>query len=175
LNPSTGEFESPGKPEELVLVPDMVGSLRLLRDAGYLLFLVSNQPNYAKGKNSLEQLQQVQAVLAASLEQGGVDFADFYYCFHHPRGIVASHSGPCECRKPSPFFLRKASLEFGVSLPSSWMVGDRATDIECGQAAGVRTIRVLEDHPAQREANEPVPDFEARDLAHAVSLILAAG
>jgi D-glycero-D-manno-heptose 1,7-bisphosphate phosphatase len=120
-------------------------------------------------------LQQVQAVLAAALKGAGIEFSDFYYCFHHPHGKVPSHSGPCECRKPSPFFLKKAAAEFDLSLPSSWMVGDRATDIECGHAAGVRTVRVQEDHPAQRKSDEPVPDFEARDLAHAVSLILAAG
>jgi D-glycero-D-manno-heptose 1,7-bisphosphate phosphatase len=174
LNPSTGEYESPGKPEDFVLVPDVFVSLRRLQDAAYLLFLVSNQPNYAKGKNTLEELKQVQAVLAEKLLDAGIHFTDFYYCFHHPQGVVASHSGACECRKPSPFFLKKAAAEFSVSLADSWMVGDRATDIECGLAAGVRTVRVREDHPAKRKTDEPVPDFEAQDLAGAVSFILAA-
>jgi D-glycero-D-manno-heptose 1,7-bisphosphate phosphatase len=113
-------------------------------------------------------------LLAASLDEAGIHFAEFFYCFHHPKGIVPSHSGPCDCRKPSPFFLRKAAADFGVSLEESWMVGDRATDIECGMAAGVRTVRVLEDHPAVRAGNEPAPTFEAGDLSHAVSLILDA-
>jgi D-glycero-D-manno-heptose 1,7-bisphosphate phosphatase len=149
-------------------------ALHRLQDAGYLLLLVSNQPNYAKGKNSLEELHAVQALLAAQLESAGIRFADFYYCFHHPKGIVPSHSGPCECRKPSTYFLKKAEAEFGISLPQSWMIGDRATDIECGQNAGVRTVRVKGDHPTVRAADEPAATSEADDLWDAVSLILDA-
>jgi len=172
FNPATGEYESPGRPEEFELVPGILPSLRSLRDAGYQLFLVSNQPNYAKGKSRIEDLHAVHDLLAQELDQAGIHFAQFYYCFHHPHGIVPSHSGPCQCRKPSPYFIRKAESEFGVSLQHSWMVGDRATDIEFGQSAGVRTIRVKEDHPAIRNPGEPVPSFEADDLQHAVSLIL---
>jgi D-glycero-D-manno-heptose 1,7-bisphosphate phosphatase len=174
FNPATGEYESPGKPEDFELFPNVMPTLHRLQDAGYTLLLVSNQPNYAKGKNSLEELHAVQALLAKQLDQAGIHFADFYYCFHHPKGIVPSHSGPCECRKPSTFFLEKAQAEFGISMPHSWMVGDRATDIECGQNAGVRTIRVKGDHPTVRAADEAVATFEADDLAHAVLLILAA-
>jgi D-glycero-D-manno-heptose 1,7-bisphosphate phosphatase len=173
LNPNTGEYESPGKADEMELVPGLMDSLGRLKEAGYRLFLISNQPNYAKGKNTLEDLEGVHAKLSGALDEAGIAFEAFYYCFHHPKGIVASHSGPCECRKPSTFFLEKAAAEFGVSLEHSWMVGDRATDIECGNAAGVRTIRVREDHPSTRKADEPVPTLEADDLYHAVSLILA--
>jgi len=175
LNPATGEYESPGRPEELYLVPDFDVSLNRLQDAGYCLFLVSNQPNYAKGKNTLEELQSVHAKLAAAMHQAGIEFKEYYYCYHHPHGVIASHTGTCECRKPSPHFLFKAAAQYGVSLEASWMVGDRATDISCGEAAGVQTIRVLEDHPAMRNADEPVPTYEARDLSDAVSKILAVG
>jgi len=173
LNPKTGEYESPGTAEEFQLVPGVLEALTRLQEADYALFLVSNQPNYAKGKNSLEDLAGVQAKLAASLDEAGIRFQEFYYCFHHPSGIVPSHSGPCACRKPSTFFLTKAAADFGISLADSWMVGDRGTDIECGNAAGARTIRVLEDHPAQRKPDEPSPTFEAVDLSHAAALILS--
>jgi D-glycero-D-manno-heptose 1,7-bisphosphate phosphatase len=172
LNPKTGEYESPGTAEEFELVPGVLESMARLQSADYVLFLVSNQPNYAKGKNSLEELEGVHEKLSQSLEGAGIRFREFFYCFHHPNGVVPSHSGPCDCRKPSTFFLKKAAADFGISLAHSWMVGDRATDIECGNAAGVRTIRVLEDHPATRKPDEEPPTFEALDLAHAVSLIL---
>lgn len=174
FNPDTGEFESPGKPEDFELFPGILESILQLQEAGYLLFLVSNQPNYAKGKSTLDELHGVHSALSKSLDRAGIKFTQFFYCFHHPQGIVPSHSGMCECRKPSPYFLKKAASDFSVSLPLSWMIGDRASDIECGNAAGVRTIRVLEDHPAKRTANEPLPTLEATGLAHAVSLILAA-
>jgi D-glycero-D-manno-heptose 1,7-bisphosphate phosphatase len=173
LNPETGEFESPGKASDLELFPWVLQSLLLLQDAGYLLFLVSNQPNYAKGKSTLDELHGVHAALTKSLGDAGRTCAQFFFCFHHPQGIVPSHSGICECRKPSPYFLQKAASDFGVSLSHSWMVGDRASDIQCGNSVGVRTIRVLEDHPAKRAEAEPVATLEASDLSHAVSLILA--
>jgi len=174
LNPDTGEVESPGKPEDFELFPGVLESLLQLQKAGYLLFLVSNQPNYAKGKSTLDELQGVHSAFTKSLDDAGISFTQFFYCFHHPQGVVPSHSGMCACRKPSPYFLKKAASDFGVSLFHSWMVGDRASDIQCGSAAGVRTIRVLEDHPAKRAAAEPLATLEAADLSHAVSLILAA-
>ena len=172
LNPKNEEYEAPGTAEKFDLFPDVLESLTRLQNADYLLFLVSNQPNYAKGKNSLEELQGVHAKFSKLLDDGGIRFQEFFYCFHHPHGIIPSYSGPCECRKPSPFFLKKAAADFGVSLAHSWMVGDRATDVECGNAAGLRTIRVLEDHPATRKPDEPQPTFEAVDLSQAVSFIL---
>lgn len=173
LNPATGEYESPGIPEDFQLAPDVMPALSTLQSAGFRLFLISNQPNYAKGKNSLEELCAVHERLLTELEKAKVRFSAFYYCFHHPKGVVPEYSGACECRKPSPYFLLEAREEFGISLADSWIVGDRATDIECGASAGVRTIRVKEDHPATRSAGEVRADFEAKDLADAVRLIMA--
>jgi D-glycero-D-manno-heptose 1,7-bisphosphate phosphatase len=174
LNPATGEYESPGKAEDFKLCPNVMPALCDLREAGFSLFLVSNQPNFAKGKSTLEDLRAVHSRLVAALQAAGVGFADYYYCFHHPQGKAEGYSGRCECRKPSPYFLMKARDAFGVSLAHSWMVGDRATDIACGIAAGAKTIRVKEDHPATRAANEPKADFEAADLAGAAEIIVGA-
>jgi D-glycero-D-manno-heptose 1,7-bisphosphate phosphatase len=172
FNSITGEYESPSKPEEFKLFPNILPALCGLQRAGCLLFLVSNQPNYAKGKSTLEELHAVHSCLVVALQTGGVRFADYYYCFHHPHGKVAGYSGLCQCRKPSPYFLLKCRDEFGISLSDSWMVGDRPTDIECGMAAGVKTIRVEEDHPTSRAANEAKADYEARDLACAAEIII---
>lgn len=173
LNPATGEYESPGVPEDFQLAPNVLPALKELESAGFRLFLISNQPNYAKGKNSLEELAAVHQCLVSELDKAGIHFSAFYYCYHHPKGVVPEYSGPCDCRKPSPYFLLKARDEFGISLEESWIVGDRVTDIECGAAAGVRTIRVQEDHPAERAASELQADFEAQDLADAVRVIIA--
>ncbi len=173
-DPESGLYGAPRTVAEFELAPGAVVGLASLSHAGFALILVSNQPNFAKGKNTLEDLARVHERLLAQLRSGGVELAAAYYCYHHPRGIVAGYSGPCECRKPSPYFLFKARDEFGLSLEESWMVGDRATDIECGRAAGARTIRVLEDHPVNRDPSEAKADFEVRDLAEATEIILGA-
>ncbi|MGC2163480.1 MAG: HAD family hydrolase [Silvibacterium sp.] len=140
LNPATGKYEAPLTAAECALIPGVPAALRQLQDAGFLLFLVSNQPNYAKGKASLAELEAIDAELRRELAAMGVEFAAVYYCLHHPDGIVAEYSRPCVCRKPLPYFLLKAIREFGLDAAESWMVGDRTTDVLCGRAAGVRTI-----------------------------------
>jgi len=174
LDPTTGEYGAPLAAKDFELAPGALAALLALRRAGFDLFLVSNQPNYAKGKSSLEELAAIHLRLEEELARTGIEFAAFYYCRHHPQGVVSGYSGACECRKPSPYFLLQARDSFALEMAECWMVGDRATDIECGRAAGVRTIRVADDHPSVklRAAGEIRAEFEARDLAHATEIIL---
>jgi D-glycero-D-manno-heptose 1,7-bisphosphate phosphatase len=174
FNPQSGEYESPYRPEDFELVPEVLPAIRRLQEAGFLLFVVSNQPGYAKGKVSLKTLQTIHARLTHAVDAAGIRFSAYNYCYHHPQGIVPGYSGACSCRKPSPFFLFKARDEYDVDLSRSWMIGDRATDIECGRAAGVRTIRVKDDHPGSRKADEAIPEFGAETLVEAVDLLIKA-
>ena len=172
LDPATGEYGAPLTVDRFLLAPRAIEGLVALQRARFPLFLISNQPNYAKGKSTLEELAAIHRKMKQELDAAGISFAGFYYCYHHPQGRVAGYSGPCECRKPSPYFLYKAKEEHGISLEASWMIGDRVADIECGRAAGLRTIRVVEDHPAHRRPNEIRADFEAADLADAARIVL---
>lgn len=161
LNPATGELEAPLTAAEFEVLPGVPEALRRLQAAGYLLFVVSNQPNYAKGKSTLKELRAVDAAMRDSLDRMHVWTAAVYYCLHHPEGVVPGCAVRCECRKPAPYFLLKAAREFGIDLSRSWMVGDRATDVECGRAAGVRTAFVGEG------AEVTGADWVGKDLAEA--------
>jgi D-glycero-D-manno-heptose 1,7-bisphosphate phosphatase len=161
-NPATSNFESPLTPEQFELLPRVIPALRLLRDAGYLLFLVSNQPNYAKGKANMDTLAAIHNRLERVLAEAHITLAAYYYCFHHP-----AFTGECICRKPSPHFLYKARDTFGVELQRSWMVGDRTTDIQCGRAAGTRTVKIS-DTPAPIA----IADRVAIDLWSAAQMIV---
>lgn len=142
LNPATGRMESPLTPEDFHLLPGVLPALRRLQGACYLLILVSNQPNYALGKSDWLTLGLIHHKFVTEVVSGGVHFARFCYCLHHPRGVVPGFSGSCLCRKPSPWFLLRAGEDFGLSLGDSWMIGDQPTDVECGRAAGVRTLQI---------------------------------
>ncbi len=171
LNKVTGEYEPPHHVEDLKLFPYTIKCLKELQDSGYYLFLVSNQPDYAKGKATLESIKEVHLEFSKILSEGGVHFKEFYYCYHHPKGIVPDYSYDCECRKPKPFFLLKAAKDHGVDLKSSWMVGDRDSDTECGKAAGTKTILI--DEPLSTGARgKSTPDYEAKNLEEAVAIIL---
>lgn len=173
LYPDTGAYESPRNAAAFELFPDTTESLRKLENAGFRLFLVSNQPNVAKAKSTLIELQEIHHKLEAALAREAIHFTDFFYCYHHPDSSVPEYGGPCECRKPSPYFLIKAATEHGIDLSQSWMVGDRASDVECGKRAGVRTILIVADHFHGHDlTNEPTPDNVAGSLGEATGYIL---
>jgi D-glycero-D-manno-heptose 1,7-bisphosphate phosphatase len=177
LNPATGEYEAPLAPAAFEFIPGALDAMRALQAAGFLLFLVSNQPNYAKGKSTFRELRAIHEKFVAGLTLNRIAFARFYYCFHHPHGIGNRYSRLCNCRKPSPYFLLKAQAEFNLDLTHSWMIGDRLTDIECGHRAGTKTILVADTHAdppcAPRSATKP--DAIASDLAVAARRILTEG
>lgn len=171
-NPATAAFESPHRPEDFRLHAGAMNAVRRLADAGWRRFLVSNQPSYAKGKTSLEAIRAIAALCDDAFAAEGLPFTESFYCLHHPEGRVLGYSGPCGCRKPSPYFLRLAAERHGIDLAGSWMVGDRASDVACGRAAGTRTLLVAPDHPGASPARCE-PDARAADLAAAVEIILA--
>jgi len=171
FNPATGEYESAHDVRDLRLCDDAIDALRRAQSAGFDLFIVSNQPSYAKGKTTLEAIHQIAQETEARFRAAGVTFREAFYCYHHPQGIVPEFTGPCRCRKPEPYFLLLAAEKHGIDLSASWMVGDRGSDIQCGHRAGCRTIFI--DHPHTKPYNDtPSPDHVAQDVAAAVRLIM---
>lgn len=170
LNPKTGEYESPHVPEDLKIRDGILVPLKALSSAGFDLFLVSNQPSYAKGKTSMENILEIHRRLDLHLKENGVFFHDYYYCYHHPRGIVPLFSGVCPCRKPSPFFLFKAEKEHGVDLSLSWMIGDQDSDVDCGRNAGCQTALLRNDFSLAKRGRSH-PDITDDSLSRVVGQI----
>lgn len=173
LNPATGRMESPLNPDDVQVLDGVVPSLVRLQEAGYSLLLVSNQPNYALGKSTIDGLGAIHNRIAGEFREAGIRFTRFSYCLHHPKGVVAGYSGLCVCRKPSPWFLLRARDDFGYSLPDSWMIGDQPTDTQCGKAAGVHTIRIDSGAALARHNGAPAADYLVWNLPEAVDIVLA--
>lgn len=172
FNPATGEFESPHEPEDFHLLPAALPSLRDLQSAGFRLFLISNQPSFAKGKTTLEKIEAIHALLHKAVEAAGIVFTEYFYCYHHPDGKVEGYSGPCACRKPSPYFIQEAERKYNVDLARSWMIGDVDTDILCGSNAGCKTVLVRCPETAGKRKGGCRPDHEVDDLTEAVEVVL---
>jgi D-glycero-D-manno-heptose 1,7-bisphosphate phosphatase len=174
LDPVSGRPESPLTVSEVALIDGAASGLARLAGAGWKLVGVSNQPAAAKGRISLAQLTAVQDRVLELLATADVRFDDFRLCLHHPDGIVAELSGPCDCRKPAPGMLRDAAAALSIDLSRSWMVGDTDTDVAAGRAAGCRTILIVNPDSAHKRSGVGGSDVVAVDLA-AVPGILRAG
>ena len=170
-NPVTSEYESPHGPEDYSVYPMVLKALRVLGDDNYRLFVVSNQPSYAKGKVTLETLQAVEQVLADYLSENGITVSKYYYCYHHPEGVVAEYSGQCRCRKPGTLFLEDAIEQFNLNAEECWFIGDRDTDVACGKAMGMRTVQVKNKHVGDKAGKE-TPDIFASDVYDAALQIV---
>jgi len=125
-----GKPYPPGRLEELEILPGTVTSLRELQAAGYLLIGITNQPDVARGQQSREAVELINARILERLP-----LREIFVCYHDD----ADH---CQCRKPKPGLILNAADKYGLDLPRSWMIGDRWKDIAAGQAAGLKTIFV---------------------------------
>lgn len=142
LDPATGYFESPLRVEDVRLKAGVSHEIFRLREIGFLLVGVTNQPSAAKGRISLLQQDAIHERVLELLAAEGVVFDAWRICPHHPDGTVKELAISCSCRKPKPGMLIDAAKELGIDIPSSWMVGDSDSDVEAGRAAGTRTALI---------------------------------
>jgi D,D-heptose 1,7-bisphosphate phosphatase len=148
--------------------PGAVAGLRLLREAGYQLILVSNQSGVARGFFDCAAVDHVNAYLQGLLEENDVAFAGFYYCPHHPEGVVLEYTEDCYCRKPRPGLLLQAAYELGINLSASYMIGDILDDVEAGHRAGCRSVLLdVQSETEWQLTPLRTPDFVAPDLTAA--------
>ena len=124
------------------LLPGVELALKSLAAAGFKIVVVTNQSGIARGLLTEETLAQIHAELRRQLSEKGAHLDAIYYCPYHPEGTVEAYAMESDLRKPQPGMLLKAAEEMDIDLPASWMVGDDARDIEAGQRAGCRTIRL---------------------------------
>lgn len=120
-------------PENVTLIDGIVHSLRMFQSIGFLLIIISNQAGVGKGIITIEEFQNVHNKVVSILEKEDIILDSFRYCPH-------KKEDNCSCRKPSPEMILSTADEFDINLSSSFMIGDRLTDIECGKNAGCKTI-----------------------------------
>jgi D-glycero-D-manno-heptose 1,7-bisphosphate phosphatase len=163
--------------DQLELFPWTGDALRLLKRAGYLLVVVSNQAGIAQGMIAPGFVEQAHAEMVRRVREGGGDLDALYYCPHHPRGAVTQYSTDCRCRKPRPGMIEDAARDLGIDVARSWAVGDKWLDVQMGHAAGARSILVRTGWGADQERRRPATQqVEAicDNLIAAVSVILGA-
>ncbi len=162
------------RPEDFAFEPGSLEAIRLLNQAGYKVYVISNQAGIALGHFSEAQVDALHRWLMAELEATGVRIDGFYYCPHHPKLGQGEYKKECDCRKPAPGLLLKAAQERQIDLGASYMVGDHNSDVEAGRAAGVKAIFVRTGHGAQEEALVAPDVPKAANLYEAVTKYILA-
>jgi D-glycero-D-manno-heptose 1,7-bisphosphate phosphatase len=148
-------------PEGVVLLPGVVEGLRRLREAGYLLVVVTNQSGAARGYFTETDIHGIHDELAKQLVAEGIALDAFYYCPHGP-------TDGCRCRKPLPGMTLQAAAEWNIDLAASVTIGDKLRDVEAGTAAGCGTNILLGEDSAWSGP-------QAASLIDAVSRVLGLG
>jgi D-glycero-D-manno-heptose 1,7-bisphosphate phosphatase len=154
-----GRPHPPAGLPELRVAEDAPAALARLKSAGFLLIVVTNQPDISRGTQTREAVDAINSALAVKLP---VD--EWVVCPHD------SGEG-CECRKPRPGMVLEAAARHEIDLSQSYMIGDRWRDVDCGHSAGVATIWIDRNY-RERGPDHPA-DFRCGTLAEAVDWILA--
>lgn len=123
--------------EDFKLNEGVVEALKIFLEKKYLLIVISNQGGIAKGICKKEEVDYLHLHLTRMLKSKGVELTEIYYCPHHP------DFGNCLCRKPGSLLLEKAIARFNINASLSYFIGDADRDVEAGEKAGVKTIKVL--------------------------------
>jgi len=157
-------LERDGKPvaptslAEFRILPGVVEAARRLKDAGFLLIVVTNQPDVATGRTPKAIMEAMHAEIRRQLP---ID--DIMICLH-------VDADDCACRKPKPGLILQAAARYGIDLPSSTVVGDRWRDVKAGRSAGCATIFVDYGYPQEQPAK---PDKVVGSLVEATEIILS--
>ncbi len=147
----------PSNLSELRLLKGVEGALKLLDDAGWLLIVVTNQPDVARGTKSKSDIENIHSHLSAILP-----IKEFKVCYH-------DDLDKCSCRKPLPGMILEAAKVHNISLSNSYMIGDRWRDVEAGFNAGCKTIFIDYNYDERQPENF---DYSVKSLIEATDIIL---
>ena len=153
-----GKPYPPASLKELEILPNVASALRDLKAHGFAVYIITNQPDVARGNQTRETIEAMHKSLAASLP---ID--DIFVCYH-------DDTDNCECRKPKPGLLFEAQRKYNLDLAQSYMVGDRWRDIDAGHAAGCTTILI--DYGYRERKPAKAPEATVRSLREAADWIM---
>ena len=151
----------PADLEGFELYPGVAEGCLQLKEAGFLLIVITNQPDVGRGTQSRETVEAMHAKLRNDIP--AID--DIEVCWH----AGARRSDPCDCRKPKPGMLFRAAANHQIDLQGSFVIGDRWRDVDCARAAGCRAIFI--DH-GYRETLREKPEFAVATFGEAVATVL---
>lgn len=161
-------------PDQLKLLPNVAQGIRLFRECGYLIIIVTNQSGVARGFFDEERLTLIHQKLITTLEDEGAMIDDLYYCPHHMEGTIDRYKVDCNCRKPKPGMLLDAARQHHIDLTQSLMIGDSETDMLAGKNAGCECVLIRNNRMDERTTAPMIgTDYIVKDLLEAANYIIS--
>jgi D-glycero-D-manno-heptose 1,7-bisphosphate phosphatase len=151
--------------EDLILLPTVAEAIRQLNDRAIRALVVTNQSGIGRGLYRETDMLRIHAEIERRLAAEGSHLDGIYFCPHHP-------DEECDCRKPQSGMLVRAAREHGLDLTTSFVVGDKITDLQAGQRVGCQTVLVLTGYGEEEKDTTFPIDFIAADLLEAVTWII---
>jgi D-glycero-D-manno-heptose 1,7-bisphosphate phosphatase len=153
-------------------IPGVPWALKRLKEAGYLLVVVTNQSGIGRGYYDEAALDSIHQHMHADLASFGAAIDACYFCPHHPEHAVGEYRKECGCRKPLPGMLQQAAADLDIDLAASFMIGDKLADVEAGINAGCTSLMVLTGYGAAHAPLLPEGVVAYPDLLAAAEAIL---
>ncbi len=160
------------KVEDFEFIPGAPLAIKMFKNAGFLVIVVSNQSGVARGYYSIDTVRRLHEHMDRELARHGTSVDAYYICPHHPQGMVEEYAKACDCRKPGPGMIMKAARDFSLDLASSFLVGDKQSDVEAALNAGCRPVFIETAYGTCGSSSVPpdVPRFASLlDAAKAIT------
>ena len=162
---------------QLRFIPDAVKALHLFNQAELKVIIITNQSGVARGYFPEGVISEIHQEMSKQLSAEKAFIDAVYYCPHHPEGTVEGYAVQCDCRKPGVGMIRQAAEEHGIDPKHSYLVGDKLSDVECAQRAGMSGILVLTGHGKDEmkkitDASSVRPVYIAKNLYQAARWII---
>jgi len=164
--------------EQIRVFSNSFEAVRRVNASGRLAVVITNQSVIARGLLTEPELSEIHSVMVELFAQEDAVLDAIYYCPHHPKEGSGSFTRKCDCRKPNPGMLIRASDDLGIDLGRSVLIGDTLSDIEAGNRGGARTVLVMTGYGSECAARissnpdsvstEQIPDYVAPDVLEAV-------
>ena len=127
--------------EDCVWIPGAPEAIRLFNKRGWPVVVITNQSGVARGYYREEDVLALHGWMNNELHQLGARIDAFYFCPHHPKGAIAAYTQECDCRKPRPGLILQAMADWRADPLTSFLIGDKESDVAAAEAAGIRGYR----------------------------------
>lgn len=158
-------YDYVSEPEDFQFLPNALAGLKMMKNMGYRLVIITNQGGIGLGYFSKQDFYRVTSKMLTELHQNGILIDKIYFCPH-------SLAEECDCRKPKIGLIKRAIEEMNINLAQSYFIGDRRSDIEAGKNANMKTILIRTDPYDRSEIDAINSDYVCFDLLEAAQIIL---